>query len=66
MTASANPLYRLVAALVLSVIVIVLDQRTPWAEPVRHVLAYLPDPIHYVAHLPVDSGQWLTEQAQSR
>ena len=66
MTASANPLYRLVAALVLSVIVIVLDQRTPWAEPVRHVLAYLTAPIHYVAHLPVDSGQWLTEQAQSR
>ena len=66
MTASANPLYRLVAALVLSVIVIVLDQRTPWAEPVRHVLAYLTAPIHYVAYLPVDSGQWLTEQAQSR
>ena len=28
--------------------------------------AYLTAPIHYVAHLPVDSGQWLTEQAQSR
>ena len=50
MTASANPLYRLVAALVLSVIVIVLDQRTPWAEPVRHVLGYLTAPVHYIAH----------------
>ena len=66
MTASASPLYRLVAALVLSVIVIVLDQRTPWAEPVRHVLGYLTAPVHYIAHFPVDSGQWLSEQAQSR
>ncbi len=66
MTASANPLYRLVAALILSIIVMVLDQRTPWAQPVRYFLGALTAPVHYVAHLPVDSGEWLTEQAQSR
>ncbi|MCK0154970.1 rod shape-determining protein MreC [Alcanivorax sp. S6407] len=66
MSAPANPLYRLVAALILSIIVMVLDQRTPWAAPVRYFLGALTAPVHYIAHLPVDSGQWLTEQAQSR
>lgn len=66
MSAPANPLYRLTIALVLSIIVMVLDQRTQWASPVRYVLGALTAPVHYIAHLPVDSGQWLTEQAQSR
>ncbi|MZR64244.1 rod shape-determining protein MreC [Alcanivorax sp. DP30] len=66
MSAPANPLYRLTIALVLSIIVMVLDQRTQWAAPVRYVLGALTAPVHYIAHLPVDSGQWLTEQAQSR
>ena len=66
MAAPANPTYRLLIALVLAVIMMVLDQRTPWAAPVRHVLGYLTAPIHYLAHLPVDSGEWLSEQTQSR
>ena len=66
MSAAANPVYRLTIALVLSIIVMVLDQRTPWAAPVRYFLGALTAPVHYIAHLPVDSGQWLTEQAQSR
>tara|TARA_Y100001934_G_scaffold135970_1_gene164167 strand:- start:1097 stop:1951 length:855 start_codon:yes stop_codon:yes gene_type:complete len=66
MTAPANPTYRLLIALVLAIIMMVLDQRTPWAAPVRHVLGYLTAPIHYLAHLPVDSGEWLSEQTQSR
>ena len=66
MSAPANPLYRLTIALVLSIIVMVLDQRTQWAAPVRYALGALTAPVHYIAHLPVDSGQWLTEQAQSR
>ncbi|MCG8392938.1 MAG: rod shape-determining protein MreC [Pseudomonadales bacterium] len=64
--APANPSYRLLIALVLAIIMMVLDQRTPWATPLRHALGYLTAPIHYLAHLPVDSGEWLTEQAQSR
>ena len=66
MTAPANPLYRLLIALVLAIIAMVLDQRTPWAGPVRYFLGGLTAPIHYIAHLPVDSGEWLSEQAQSR
>lgn len=66
MVAPAKPSYRLIIALVLAVVMMVLDQRTPWAAPVRHVLGYLTAPIHYLAHLPVDSGEWLSEQTQSR
>ncbi len=66
MVAPAKPSYRLIIALVLAVIMMVLDQRTPWAAPVRHALGYLTAPIHYLAHLPVDSGEWLSEQTQSR
>ena len=66
MTAPANPTYRLLIALVLAIVMMVLDQRTPWAAPVRHVLGYLTAPIHYLAHLPVDSGEWLSEQTQTR
>lgn len=66
MSAPANPLYRLVIALILSIVVMVLDQRTDWAAPLRYVLGALTAPVHYIAHLPVDSGEWLSEQAQSR
>ena len=66
MAAPANPTYRLLIALVLAIIMMVLDQRTPWAVPLRHVLGYLTAPIHYLAHLPVDSGEWLSEQTESR
>ena len=66
MVAPAKPSYRLIIALVLAVVMMVLDQRTPWAAPVRHALGYLTAPIHYLAHLPVDSGEWLSEQTQSR
>ncbi|MEQ3722504.1 rod shape-determining protein MreC [Alcanivorax sp.] len=66
MVAPAKPSYRLIIALVLAVVMMVLDQRTPWAAPVRHVLGYFTAPIHYLAHLPVDSGEWLSEQTQSR
>ena len=66
MVAPAKPSYRLIIALVLAVVMMVLDQRTPWAAPVRHALGYLTAPIHYPAHLPVDSGEWLSEQTQSR
>ena len=66
MVAPAKSSYRVIIALVLAVVMMVLDQRTPWAAPVRHVLGYLTAPIHYLAHLPVDSGEWLSEQTQDR
>ncbi|MDX1802888.1 MAG: rod shape-determining protein MreC [Alcanivorax sp.] len=66
MAAPANPSYRLLIALVLAIVMMVLDQRTPWAKPVRYWLGYLTAPVHYLAHLPVDSSEWLSEQTQSR
>ncbi|EKF74161.1 rod shape determining protein MreC [Alcanivorax hongdengensis A-11-3] len=66
MVAPANPSYRLLIALILAVVLMVLDQRTPWAKPVRYWLGYLTAPVHYLAHLPVDTGEWLSEQTQSR
>lgn len=66
MAAPVNSSYRLLIALVLAIVMIVLDQRTPWAAPIRHVLGYLTAPVHYLAHLPVDSGEWISEQTQSR
>ena len=46
MVAPAKPSYRLIIALVLAVVMMVLDQRTPWAAPVRHSLGYLLSLIH--------------------
>lgn len=66
MAAPANPSYRLLIALVLAIVLMVLDQRTPWAEPIRYWIGYFTTPVHYLAHLPVDTGQWVSEQTQSR
>ena len=56
---SANPTYRLLIALVLAVVLMALDQRSKWVEPLRYGVGYLTAPVHYLAHLPVDSARWL-------
>lgn len=63
---SANPTYRLLIALVLAVALMALDQRTRWVEPVRYGIGYLAAPVHYLAHLPVDSARWVSRHTQSR
>ncbi|KAF0808065.1 rod shape determining protein MreC [Alcanivorax xiamenensis] len=63
---SSNPTYRLLIALVLAVVLMVLDQRTPWAQPIRYVFGYLTAPAQYLAHLPVDTARFVSRQTQSR
>ena len=51
---SSNPTYRLLIALVLAVVLMALDQRSKWVEPLRYGVGYLTAPVHYLAHLPVE------------
>lgn len=64
--ASTNPTYRLLIAMVLAVVLMALDQRTRWADPIRYTLDYLAAPVHYLAHLPVDSVNFVTRVTESR
>lgn len=64
--ASTNPTYRLLIALVLAVVLVALDQRSKWVDPVRYGVGYLTAPVHYLAHLPVDTGQWLGSLFETR
>ena len=63
---SANPTYRLLIALVLAVALMALDQRSRWGEPIRYAFGYLAAPMHYLAHLPVDTARWVGGQTHSR
>lgn len=63
---SANPTYRLLIALVLAVVLMALDQRSKWVEPLRYGVGYLTAPVHYLAHLPVDSARWLGRLTETR
>ena len=63
---SANPTYRLLIALVLAVVLMALDQRSKWVEPLRYGVGYLTAPVHYLAHLPVDSARWLGRLSETR
>lgn len=53
-------------ALILSVTLILLDQRTRYLEPVRYTLGYLTAPLYYLADLPVAAGDWFSDTARSR
>jgi len=64
--ASANPTYRLLIALVLAVVLIALDQRSRWVEPVRYGFGYLTAPVHYLAHLPVDAVNGFMRLTETR
>lgn len=63
---SANPTYRLLIALVLAVVLMALDQRSKWVEPLRYGVGYLTAPVHYLAHMPVDSARWLGRLTETR
>ena len=63
---SSNPTYRLLIALVLAVVLMALDQRSKWVEPLRYGVGYLTAPVHYLAHLPVDSARWLGRLSETR
>ena len=63
---SANPTYRLLIALVLAVVLIGLDQRSRWVDPLRYVLGYITAPVQYLAHLPVDAGNSFMRLTETR
>lgn len=51
--------------MLLSLVLLQLDQRTDWLAPLRFALSYVTGPIHIVAHVPADVGGWFGEQLQS-
>lgn len=53
------------AVLACCVLLIFLDLRTSWLASVRYVGGYLTGPVHYLAHLPVSMGSWVSTTAQS-
>lgn len=57
--------YRLLAALLLSLALLLIDQRTSYLDPLRLALSYITGPIHQVAHAPTEATDWLAEQFQS-
>lgn len=61
-----NPTYRLLIAMVLAVVLMALDQRSQWAAPIRYTIDYLAAPVHYLAHLPVDTVNFLSRVSESR
>jgi rod shape-determining protein MreC len=48
------------------VVLILLDQRTRWVDPVRYVLGYVAAPIQYLADLPSEMSGWVADHARSR
>ncbi|MCC1495207.1 rod shape-determining protein MreC [Alcanivorax sp. 1008] len=58
--------YRLLAAIVLSTILILVDQRSPWGDTVRYPVSFVTGPIHYLANLPGNLLAGIRSQARSR
>jgi rod shape-determining protein MreC len=58
--------YRLLAAIVLSTLLILLDQRSPWGDTVRYPFGYITGPLHYLANLPGSLLSGARDQARSR
>lgn len=46
-------------------LLILLDLRTSWLQPVRYTLGYVTGPIHYLAHFPAAMTAWLSDQART-
>lgn len=46
-------------------LLIFLDLRTAWLDPVRYALGYVTGPIHYLAHFPAAMTAWVSDQARS-
>lgn len=57
---------RLVAAVLLSIALLVLDHRFHHLEQLRSTLAFLTYPLHFVADLPFTASRWLQETTSTR
>ena len=57
---------RVVAAVILSLILLVLDHRFHHLQQLRSTLAFLTYPLHYLADLPLSASHWLGETTSSR
>ena len=53
------------AVAVLSIILMLADHRSDYADPLRFVIGYLVAPVHYLAHVPVAMGGWVSDSARS-
>jgi rod shape-determining protein MreC len=62
---SANR-YRLVLFAVLSFILIFIDHRLQWLNPVRFTLTIATAPIHYIANIPAQILSWSEDSVRSR
>lgn len=62
----SNPGYRLLVAMVLCAVLIFLDQRTTWTQPLKYVVGYLTAPVHYIAHVPAAMTGWVSDETRSR
>src|SRR5690606_34362445 len=58
--------YRLLAAIVLSTLLILIDQRSPWGDSVRYPAGYVTGVFHYLANLPGSLLDGLQRQTRSR
>lgn len=47
-------------------VLILLDQRTRYLEPLRYTLGYVTAPLYYLADLPLAVGDWFSDTARSR
>ena len=52
--------------LVLGAALMLLDQRSEHVQPLRFAINYATAPVHYLAHMPSATGQWMSRQAVSR
>lgn len=52
--------------MLLSLALLLIDQRTQWLQPARQVLSYVTGPVHMLAHAPANLGDWVGEELQSR
>ena len=59
-------LFRLVAAVVLSIVLMGVDHRAHHLESVRSLLSTMLYPLHLTIHLPIRIGEWLSEQVSTR
>lgn len=58
--------YRLLAAIVLSTILILVDQRSLWGDTVRYPISFVTGPVQYMASLPGSLLSGIRNQTRSR
>ena len=57
---------RVIAAIVVSLALMVIDHRQHHLETVRSLLSVIVSPLHYIADLPVSASSWITETFATR